>query len=284
MPLNPAQTALENRVDLLARWLVFCTGLVVLGLMLEYGGDLAEKWRPDKRLGSKPSFIWIPLWIFMGGVLVVGGVAGELFVEFFASRAENAVREFSNAANAELERKAADADERSKQLESENLKLEAQIAPRRITPAQQLAIAENCSRFKNLFKGKRVKLVSYSLDTEAFVLAEQVVRALRMKPCEMAVDDEALSITPLGTLVMGIQVFGSDAELAKKIADALGSSGKPIAVSFVGADPIASAMRVETPNSRLAHEATVLVGLKPYDRDTVNEIKRIMEPTKPVKP
>ena len=57
---------------------------------------------------------------------------------------------------------------------------------------------------------------------------------------------------------VGIQVFGSDSELAKKIAEAIGSSGKPIAVSFAATDPTAGAMRVETLNSRLPHEATVL--------------------------
>jgi hypothetical protein len=281
MSLDSVQTALENRVDLLARWLVFCTGLVVLGLMFEYGGDLAEKWRPHKKLGNEPSFLWIPLWIFMGGILVVGGVAGELFAEFFASRAENNLRQFSDAANAELTKKAADADNRSKELEHENLKLQAEIAPRRLTTAQQLAIAENCSKFANLFRGKQVKLVSYSLDTEAFVLAEQVLQALKMKPCAMTVDDEAMSITPMmGTVIFGISVFGSDSELAKKIAWSIGSNGGPIGAGFLGYDPTTRAMRAETPNSLRPHEATILVGLKLPDRNTINELDRILPTTK----
>ena len=85
----------------------------------------------------------------------------------------------------------------------------------------------------------------------------------------------------MGTLVFGIHVFGSDSELAKKIAAAIGSSGKPIAVGFSSTDPTAFAMRIETSNSLLEHEATVLVGLKPFDPNTVNELKRIMTATNP---
>lgn len=213
-------------------------------------------------------------------IILIVGIAGELLSAARTSQ-------LSGQIIANIEERAAHADQEAggalweqEKLKSENLRLESQIAPRRLDLNQQLKIAENCSKFKNLFRGKRVKLVSYSLDTEAFVLAEQVVGALRMKPCEMTVDDEAMSITPMmGTLIMGIQVFGSNSELAKEIANAIGSSGKPVAISFVGTDPTSGAMRVETPNSRIAHEATVLVGLKPFDPDTVTELKRIMGPT-----
>jgi hypothetical protein len=261
---------------------VFWTGIVVLGLMLEYGGDWAEKWRPNKNSRNGPSFVWIPIWIFMGGILVVGGVAGELYVEFSASRAENDLRTFSNTANADLTKKAADAEERSKKLEAENLKLEAIINPRRLTVAQQQAIAENCSKFKNLLKGKRVKLVSYWLNTEALVLAEQVVSALRMKPCEMDIDDDAMLIGPTNDFTFGIVVFGPDSELAKKIADAIGKNGGPIGAGFMGRDPTAGAMHFGFQNTR-AHEVTILVGVKP-DQNTIKELNRITPAAKPANP
>src|ERR1700721_1189341 len=66
----------------------------------------------------------------------------------------------------------------NEKAESEQLartQLEAKIAPRRLDLDQQVKIAENCKGFSRLFAGKRVKVVSYSLDTEGFVLAEQVV-------------------------------------------------------------------------------------------------------------
>lgn len=231
---------------------------------------------------------WIEKGQNVAALLVAIGVAAEFVLGFMAVPARHRLDQAKDAEmiglkdkSAGFEKEAASLRKDAEGLKSENLKLQAQISPRRLTVAQQQAIAENCSKFKNLFVGKRIKLVSYSLDTEAFVLAEQVVTALRMKPCEMIVDDDAMSITPgMGTLVMGIQVFGSDSELAKKIAEAIGSSGKPVAVSFTAFDPTVGAVRFETANSRLPHEATVLVGLKPPDTDTVKELNRIMPTTK----
>jgi hypothetical protein len=178
--------------------------------------------------------------------------------------------------------RAAEANEIAEGEKLARIKLEAQIAPRRLTPEQQVKIAENCSRFKTLFKGKYIKVVSYILDTEAFVLAEQVVGALRASG--MVVDDDTMLITPTETLIFGISVFGSDSELAKEIAVAIGSSGKPVAVSFVKSDPTAGTMHFGSQNAR-THEVTILVGLKPPDHDTVNELNRITRPTvKPASP
>jgi hypothetical protein len=157
-------------------------------------------------------------------------------------------------------------------LKGDNLKLEAQIAPRRLTREQEVKIADNCTRIKDKFTGKRVRVVSYALDTEGFVFSEQIVSALRWSG--MAVDDDSMSIIPGGKLVMGIQVFGSDPNLAKKIADAIGSSGSPIAVSFVETDPTAGAIKIEY--GAPARQATILVGLKPPDKDTVDALKKAM--------
>ncbi|MGA3076506.1 MAG: hypothetical protein ABSG56_22795 [Bryobacteraceae bacterium] len=73
-------------------------------------------------------------------------------------------------------------------LKGDNLKLEAQIAPRRLTREQEVKIADNCTRIKDKFTGKRVRVVSYALDTEGFVFSEQIVSALRWSG--MAVDDD----------------------------------------------------------------------------------------------
>src|ERR1700687_4785067 len=204
----------------------------------------------------------IDVWLLIFGVIVVVGVGGESFFgirHLWNTRKFQAIKEAENRQREEtiarLNQEAAQLRKDAEGLKADNLKLAAQIAPRRLTLGQQVKTAENCARFKHLFKGKSIKLVSYSLDTEAFVLAEQVVAALRMKPCEMTVDDEAMSITPvMSTLVFGIQVFGSDSELAKRIAEAIGSSGRPIAVSFVESDPTAGAVRFETRKSLLAHD------------------------------
>ena len=123
--------------------------------------------------------------------------------------------------------------------------------------------------------------MSYWLNTEALVLAEQIVNALRMKPCEMYIDDDAMLIGPTNDFAFGVFVFGPDAELAKKIADAIGKNGGPIGAGFMARDPTASAMHVGFQNPS-AHEATILVGIKP-DWNT-RELIKITPPTKAISP
>lgn len=84
------------------------------------------------------------------------------------------------------------ANDRAAKNELARITLELQIAPRRLNVMNQLAIAVHCRSFKESLKGKRVKLVSYWLDAEAGILAEQIVMALRMKPCGMVIDDDAI--------------------------------------------------------------------------------------------
>ena len=229
---------------------------------------------------------WIERGQNIAALLVAIGVGAEFLLGFMAGPARHRLDQAKDAEMIRLTNQSAGFEKEAAQLRKDADALEAQIAPRRLDLEQQAKIAENCRVFKALFVGKRIKVVSYSLDTESFVLAEQIVGALRTSG--ITVDDDAMSITPMmGQLVFGINVFGSDSELAKKIAEAIGSSGKPVAVGYVTTDPTQGTMRVETPNSRLPHEATihVSVGLKMPDPNTVTELKRIMSPTaKPAKP
>jgi len=109
MAMSPDLVALENRVDELARWLVFWTGLVVLGLLLEYGGAAGKavgaKWNSKKFFHN----LWAVLWPVLGGLLIVGGVAGELSIEFKASRAETELRIENGKAFSNLNTKSGDA-------------------------------------------------------------------------------------------------------------------------------------------------------------------------------
>ena len=222
----------------------------------------------------------LEFWGLIFGVIVVIGVGGESVVGIRIWRNSRKLQAILHTEEQQREQRIAELNKEAAQLRKDADILEAQIAPRRLDLAQQSKIATNCRGFKNLFVGKRIKVVSYTLDTEGFVLAEQVVKALR--DSGMVVDDDAMSIMPtMGTLVFGINVFGPDAELAKKIAEAIGSSGKPVAVGFVTNDPTADTMRFETANSRLPHEATVLVGLKMPDPNTISELNRVMPATKP---
>jgi hypothetical protein len=105
--LKRIQEGLDGQVEVLARWLVFWTGLVVLGLMMEYGPEFT-KWKP-RNLKKPRSFVWVPIWGFMGGMLVVGGVAGELYVESAASRIETKLRDTSGQIETLLTTEAGDA-------------------------------------------------------------------------------------------------------------------------------------------------------------------------------
>lgn len=169
-------------------------------------------------------------------------------------------------------KEAAEATKATEDERIERLRLEAQIAPRRLTVGQKAKIAVNCTLFKSMFEGKRVRVVSYSLDTEGFIFSEQIVSSLRASG--MAVDDDSMSVRPTGTFIMGINVFGSDSKLAREIANAIGSSGSPVAVSFVETDPTAGAIKIEY--SAPVPQVTILVGLKPPDKDTIDELKRTM--------
>lgn len=208
------------------------------------------------------------------GLTFVAGFGGLVTGKVVNRRQENRLRQLQGALTqakivaANATAKAGEATRAADAEKIERLKLEAQIAPRRMTKKQKVRIAENCAGFKDVFSGKRVKVVSYSLDLEGFVLAEQIVSSLRV--AGMVVDDDSMSITPRSTYVFGINVFGSDAELAKDIANAIGSSGGPIAVSFVENDPTAGAKEIEY--GAPAPQATILVGLKPPDKGTIEEL------------
>jgi hypothetical protein len=97
----------------------------------------------------------------------------------------------------------------------------------------------------------------------------------------MDIDDDAMLIGPTNDFVFGIVVFGSDSELAKKIADAIGNNGGPIGAGFMGRDPTAGAMHFGFQNSS-THEVTILVGIKP-DENTKELIRTTpaMKPTNP---
>jgi hypothetical protein len=92
--------ALETSLDSLAAWLLFWTALVVVGLIIEYVPEFVELRRDVKRK---------KLFTLVGGVLITVGVAGELAVEFKASRVETTLRSQSRKYEGLLNEKAGDA-------------------------------------------------------------------------------------------------------------------------------------------------------------------------------
>lgn len=88
---------------------------------------------------------------------------------------------------------------------------------------------------------------------------------------------------PSNNLSFGIAVFGPDTELAKHIAEAISSngSGGSVSAGFITNDPTVGAIRIG-PQNMGPHDATILVGVKMPDRNTINELNRITPAAKPM--
>jgi hypothetical protein len=274
--------------------LLVCTAVVGFGLLLEAFEIAHDMWGIFRRKSIELKYWltprmyrkkyrvpdWMKVLTAVGWLLIVVGVIGEGVFEAYVSKYDGLLATFNDTLIADTQRDANNALAEAERLRAENLKLEATIAPRRLDAEQQKKIADNCGRLKNLSTGKRIKVVSYTLDSEGLVFAEQIVNVLRASG--LTVDDDAMSVTPSQTIIFGIDVFGSDSELAKAVATAIGSSGKPIAVSFTVTDPTTGSVRFEYPHP--PDQATILVGLKPPDADTIKELKRMMMQRNKTKP
>ncbi len=153
--------------------------------------------------------------------------------------------------------RAAEANKIAEDEKLARIKLEAQIAPRRLTKEQQAAITADCS----IFKGKRVQVLSYSLDPEGFVLAEQIVAAFRSSG--MAVDDDAFTITPGGNITFGVAVFGQEPKLSRSIASILSKQGN-LGAAAMDTDPTQNSIKIVF-GKLPPHAAVILVGLKPLE-------------------
>ena len=101
--LETAIKALEKSLDSLGVWLLVWTALVVVGLIVEFAEDLRE-------LITERPFKWRLLRTMVGGLLITIGVAGELFVQFRASKVETELRTNSHEIEAQLNKQAAEAN------------------------------------------------------------------------------------------------------------------------------------------------------------------------------
>jgi hypothetical protein len=125
-----------------------------------------------------------------GGVLITLGVAGELAVQFVASRKETELRKANDATFAALNIEAAqarkdagEAVERAAQAELKTeeerlarLRLEQEIAPRRITPKQRIFLVSCLGSHR----GERMYLVGQGgQDPEIEIFGKQLESLLR---------------------------------------------------------------------------------------------------------
>jgi len=140
------------------------------------------------------------------GYRISDAVQREANERISANETETA-RAQNDASKANL--RAAELANETEALKGANLKLEAQLAPRRLKPEQQQAIASALTKFA----GRKVRVKSYALDFEAAVLGQQIIDCLRA--ARIVVDDNRMSQGALGSIATGIRVTGDDKELAR---------------------------------------------------------------------
>lgn len=196
--------------------------------------------------------------IFLIGALVVGVIATVLVVWMGNVKEEYLRRDLAEAHKeaAEARKEAANAEERIEKLHGENLRLEEQIAPRRLTSERQNAIAKSLE----MFKGRKIRIESYSLDAEGEVLAEQIRSAVA--PI-FNIDDWIGSERASKGFAKGINVTGSDKLLVNKLAEVLKTSG----LSGITRVALPTGGQVyllaEGPSKARDVDAVILVGAKP---------------------
>jgi len=142
--------------------------------------------------------------------------------------------------------KAAGANKAAESERLQRVKLEAQVAPRRMTAAQQQTLTDACRPLG----GRRVTVISYSLDVEAAVLATQLIPAL--EAAGIKVRPNLLSFMPFGGVTTGIQVSGADAAFSSALTRCIAAGGLAMA-------PPAPAQVTTDADA----EAVILVGVKP---------------------
>src|SRR6202035_418382 len=121
----------------------------------------------------------------------------------------------------------------AEELRTANLKLEAEIAPRRLKSEQQDAVAKALESFAE----KSVYFGSYNLDLEASALGEQLSDALAKANIKGDVSGLRKRI-PTGMIADGILISGKDGKLVNALIDALAPTGLKVsrgeAVEAVG--------------------------------------------------
>ena len=99
------------------------------------------------------------------------------------------------------------------------ISLEAQIAPRRLSPNEQ----KYFGAWLSSFKGKSVRVTSYMLDFEAAFFGQEILQGLRaagVTPISLLLCD-----APIGGIVLGVHVYGRDAGLVNAILTDLSALG-----------------------------------------------------------
>ncbi len=196
---------LEATIDAIHFWFMVSTGVVAVGLVLEYQKDIRKLWASVKDwVRNGVPLNWDLLKKTIGGLLVTIGVTGEFGLDLWSTGYENDLRKANalvigqlheRAAKAEAatkghdaeiiktkarvadaERQAAEANRIAETERLERMRLEAIIQPRFLSGPNQKHLREACNKFAN--RGIRVEVVPSSIDMDGQRLASQIVDSL----------------------------------------------------------------------------------------------------------
>jgi len=151
----------------------------------------------------------------------------------------------------------------SEQLERE--RLEAQIAPRRLTLQQQKDIGHACLGIT----GKPMSIRSYSLDVEGTALGVQIVSSLRATGIDIR--PNLSSISPFGSFDSGVVIHSSEEDnaFAACLGHALTNIGK-LAVMVNGFMGLDGAIK-PIPPLPTGTPIDIMVGVKPIEIESIQK-------------
>lgn len=206
--------------------------------------------------------------LILGTVLVLIGTIGVFWTTGIRDRYADERVSTNEVRTALANESAAKANERASALAKETeherlerLKLEAEIAPRRVTREQREAIATALSRFA----GRSVTVTSYSQDAESAILTKQLIEALQAAGLKVA--DGTASLMQMGGFSMGVHVAGPNRDLVMALRESL-SQAAHLAVAPESPSQLVPhpAGIVSGPPNPVAADASILVGIKPPTR------------------
>lgn len=146
-------------------------------------------------------------------------------------------------------------------LQSQNLQLELQIAPRRLSVERSAEIA---AALTPSFEGKGVRLESYSLDLESQVLGKQIADALTLAHIDV---DVALSRrASADPILFGVHVAGNNGALKDALADALFKAGIHTEEDTSAPADVETRAEFNAKPPMFKPDAIVFIGVKPLPR------------------
>jgi hypothetical protein len=266
-------------------WLDRSTLAVVAGLVLE-GPELAldlahiinrrrQKRRTGLTLPTAEMPDWVKIFAFVGWVLIVAGVAGELYTQSYVSDADTDIQAFNSGALAEAQNKAstarvlagladleaARANEHAAKLETKaeserlaRIKLEASVGWRHLTDQQQQGIGMD---LRIRFSKGIIGIWFMGADIEGSRFASDIAEAMRdaklmVWPPKNIIDlrtggpiNGPIERDPTGIFVEPTTTDPRSGLLATAIRDELTSRGFDATLKPASAEPKSSAFQPE---------------------------------------